>query len=214
MLTKALPHQEVIGPRGIRRREPVYPPIAIRELVANALIHQDFTITGTGPMIEVFSDRIEITNPGNPLIDPDRFIDNAPRSRNESLAGLMRRIGICEERGSGIDKVITAVEANQLPAPDIRILDHATQVVLFGPKPWSTMNNEERVRACYQHAVLQYVSNDYLTNGSLRKRFALDSSKAPAISRVINDALAAGRIKRAEAAGSKLHARYTPYFVD
>jgi len=69
----------------------MYPEIAVRELVANALIHQDFSITGAGPMVEVFGDRVEITNPGEPLIDTLRFIDEPPRSRNEMLASLMRR---------------------------------------------------------------------------------------------------------------------------
>jgi predicted HTH transcriptional regulator len=43
--------------------------------------------------------------------------DTPPRSRNESLASLMRRFRICEERGSGIDKVVFLVELYQLPAP-------------------------------------------------------------------------------------------------
>jgi len=73
--------------------------------VANGLIHQDFTINGTGPTIEVFPDRIEITNTGTPLIDTLHFIDQPPRSRNEALAAMMRRLNICEERGSGIEKV-------------------------------------------------------------------------------------------------------------
>ncbi len=87
-----------------------YPELAIRELVANALIHQDFFISGAGPMVEIFENRIEITNPGSPLVSTARFIDTPPRSRNETLASMMRRFGICEERGSGIDKVITQVE--------------------------------------------------------------------------------------------------------
>lgn len=98
-----LPHNEVVG-QAFRDEIKMYPEIAIRELVANAVIHQDFSITGTGPMIEIFDNRIEITNPGKPLIDIKRFLDEPPRSRNESLASFMRRINICEERGSGIDK--------------------------------------------------------------------------------------------------------------
>jgi ATP-dependent DNA helicase RecG len=78
------------------------------------------TIGGTGPLIEIFSDRIEITNPGSPLVDTKRFIDFPPRSRNEGLAGLMRRIGVCEERGSGVDKAIDAIEEAHLPPADIR----------------------------------------------------------------------------------------------
>lgn len=42
-------------------------------------------------MIEIFSDRMEITNPGLPLIKTDRFLDSLPRSRNEALASFMRR---------------------------------------------------------------------------------------------------------------------------
>jgi predicted HTH transcriptional regulator len=55
-------------------------------------------------MVEVFNDRIEITNPGTPVVDTNRFIDTAPKSRNETLASLMRRLNICEERGSGVDE--------------------------------------------------------------------------------------------------------------
>ena len=89
--------------------------------MANALIHQDFSLTGTGPTVEIFADRIEVTNPGTPLIDTLRFIDEPPQSRNETLAATMRRLNICEERGSGIDKVISQVELYQLPAGVMKI---------------------------------------------------------------------------------------------
>ncbi len=59
---------EVIG-QALRRTSPMVPELAVRELVANALIHQDFSITGAGPMVEIFDTRIEITNPGAPLVD-------------------------------------------------------------------------------------------------------------------------------------------------
>jgi predicted HTH transcriptional regulator len=57
-----LPNSEVIQD-GIRMDELLFPQLVIRELVANALVHQDLTITGAGPMIEIFDDRLEITNP-------------------------------------------------------------------------------------------------------------------------------------------------------
>jgi predicted HTH transcriptional regulator len=91
-----LPSNEVIE-RALRRTVPMYPEIAVRELVANALIHQDFFITGAGPMVEIFDNRIEITNPGEPLVSTDRFLDTPPKSRNEALAALMRRFSICED---------------------------------------------------------------------------------------------------------------------
>ena len=102
-VTKRLPTYEVIT-RSLRVAQPIYPAIAVRELIANALLHQDMTITGASPLIEIFSDRVEITNPGRPLLDTNRFIDLPPRSRNEALAALMRRIGVCEERGSGMTR--------------------------------------------------------------------------------------------------------------
>ena len=88
-----LPTSEVIGD-AFRREVRMYPTLAVRELVANLLIHQEFSLTGTGPMVEIFVDRIEFTNPGTPLVDPLRFIDEPPRSRNETLAGLMRRLEV------------------------------------------------------------------------------------------------------------------------
>jgi ATP-dependent DNA helicase RecG len=84
-----VPRNEVVG-QALRKDVPMYPELAIRELVANALIHQDFSVTGSGPMIEIFDDRMEITNPGLPLMTTERFLDTPPRSRNEALASLMR----------------------------------------------------------------------------------------------------------------------------
>ena len=141
-----LPFNEVIE-EAIRKTVPSFPELAVRELVANALIHQDFLVRGADPMVEIFEDRIEITNPGVPLVDTQRFVDSPPRSRNEALASFMRRIGICEERGSGWDKVVFLSELNQLPAPLAEVAGENTRVVLFAPRPLSSMDRAERVRA-------------------------------------------------------------------
>lgn len=129
-----VPSNEVIG-QALRKSVPMYPELAVRELVANALIHQDFFITGAGPMVELFADRLEVTNPGEPLVATERFVDAPPRSRNEALASLMRRMGICEERGSGVDKVVSQTEAYQLPAPLFEVPDGSTRAVLFAHRP-------------------------------------------------------------------------------
>jgi len=208
-----LPQNEQIG-QALRREVRTYPEIAIRELVANALIHQDFAVTGAGPMVEIFIDRMEITNPGAPLIDTLRFIDEPPRSRNETLAALMRRMAICEERGSGIDKVIFNVEAFQLPAPDFRVAGASTVAVLYGPRKFSQMNPDERVRACYQHACLQYVSGNKMSNSSLRKRLGITDSNYPMASRIIKDTITAGLIKpHDEGTRSKRDAAYLPFWA-
>lgn len=76
-----VPSNEVIE-QALRREVKMFPEIAVRELVANALIHQDFTETGMSVMVEIYDDRMEISNPGLPFIWPDRFIDEY-QSRNE-----------------------------------------------------------------------------------------------------------------------------------
>ena len=79
-----LPSEEVIT-ETVRKTVTKYPMIALREIIANALIHQDFTVSGSSPLVEIFQSRIEVTNPGIPLVDINRFIDNPPKSRNETL---------------------------------------------------------------------------------------------------------------------------------
>ena len=208
-----LPQNEHIE-KAFREKVRMYPKIAIRELVANALIHQDFTLTGTGPKIEIFTDRIEISNPGKPLINTLRFIDEPPRSRNEKLGSLMRRMRICEERGSGIDKVISQVEAFQLPAPDFRATQHHTVAVLYGPRDLSDMDREGKIRACYQHTCLCYVSGKQMTNTTLRKRLKIEDKNYPMASRIIKETMEEGLIKRhTQDSNSKKDSRYVPFWV-
>jgi predicted HTH transcriptional regulator len=208
-----LPINEVIGP-ALRSQVRMFPEIAIRELVANAIIHQDFSASGDSPLIEIFSDRIEITNYGQPLINPDRFIDEPPQSRNERLASFMRRINVCEERGSGIDKVIFNVELYQLPAPYFQVTEHHTRVTLFAHRKLSAMDRKDRIRACYQHACLLYVSSQKMTNASLRKRLAIEERNYAIASRIISDTIEAGYIKASDPENeSKKHASYIPFWA-
>lgn len=205
-----LPPNEVIR-SALREERKLYPEVAIREFVANALIHQDLEMTGSSVMIEVFKDRIEITNPGRPLVDPERFIDSAPRSRNEAMASLMRRMRICEERGSGVDLAIEAVEEHQLPAPKFQREDDHMRVTLYAPSPTGRMRKEDRIRAIYQHSCLLYVNNQEMTNATLRKRFNISENNYPMASRYINEALEAGVIVPTDPDGvSKRNASYIP----
>ena len=84
-------------------------------------------------MVEIYSNRVEISNPGEPIVPVERFIDGY-QSRNERLADMMRRMGICEEKSSGIDRVVQAAEVYQLPAPDFRSIFRRTSVTIFGPR--------------------------------------------------------------------------------
>lgn len=207
-----LPRSEVIT-EALRKEVRVYPEIAIRELIANALIHQDFTLTGNGPMVEIFDNRIEITNPGHPLIDTLRFIDEPPRSRNEDLARFMRRLKICEERGSGIDKVIFNIELFQLPPPDFRISNMSTMAVLFSAAPLAMMSKEDKIRACYQHACLQCVSGTQMSNTSLRKRLGISDSNYPMASRIIRDSINNRLLKAYGDQKAKKNSKYVPFWA-
>lgn len=197
----------------VREEVKMFPRQAIRELVANALIHQDFYASGASVMIEMYSDRLEVSNPGLPPIKVERFIDEY-RSRNERLAELMRRMGLCEEKGSGIDKVIDAAEVYQLPAPDFRVSDTRTTAILFAHQDFADMSKQDRVRACYQHCCLKYVSNQRMSNQSLRDRFRLPESKAVTVSQVIGATKDVGLIKADESeTTSTRYARYLPFWA-
>lgn len=208
-----LPSNEEIG-RVYREEVKVYPELAIRELIVNAIIHQDLTITGTSPMVEIFDDRIEITNPGKPLIDTRRFIDHSPLSRNEKLASLMRRMNFCEERGSGIDKVIMQVELFQLPAPLFTDGESFTRIIVFAPKTLRQMDRIDKIRATYQHCCLKYVSGDMMSNQSLRGRFDIDEKNYSIVSRIIRESIEEGVIKPYDPSNnSKKYAKYIPYWA-
>lgn len=207
-----VPSNEVIE-QALRRDVKMFPEIAVRELVTNALIHQDFTEPGASVMIELYADRMEISNPGKPFISPDRFIDEY-QSRNERLADLMRRLGICEEKGSGVDKVIQAVETYQLPAPDFRVGEKRTSVLLFSHQKIEEMDRNDRIRACYQHCCLRYVMNRKMTNQSLRGRFKLPESKVATASQIIAATVDAGKIKVADPAQTSTRYRsYVPFWA-
>ncbi len=210
-INSQLPANEEIG-KALRKETRMYPEIAIRELVANALIHQDLNEKGF-PMVEIFTDRIEISNSGTPLVTPERFID-AYLSRNEKLADLMRRMGYCEEKGSGLDKVIFYNELFQLPPINVVVTENRTRVTMYSYKTLNNLDKKEKVRACYQHACLKYVSNEKMTNQSLRERFKIEDQNAAIASRIIRDSLEEGVIKEDDPESkSRKYASYIPIWA-
>lgn len=207
-----IPTQEIIN-GALREKKSAYPLVTIREAVANALIHQDFSITGTGPVVEIFETRIEITNPGTPLVDVRGIIDNPPKSRNEKLASLMRRLRMCEELGTGWDKIVISAELQQLPAPRINLHEGSTRVTLFSEMPFSSISSEEKLWACYLHACIKQVQGEQLTNRSLRERFGLKDSASSSISRLIKEAVEAKLIKPLDPATAPKHMKYIPVWA-
>lgn len=91
--------------------------------------------------------------------------------------------------------------------------ERQTRVILFAYRPFREMSVKDRVRACYQHACLMYVSNQQMTNASLRKRFSIEDGNYPMASKVIADTLRENLIKPFDPdSQSRKHARYLPFW--
>ncbi|MGM9739943.1 MAG: ATP-binding protein [Candidatus Cryptobacteroides sp.] len=187
-----------------------FPLPTVREAIANSIIHQDLYITGAAPVVEIFDNRIEVTNPGTPLVDVLRIIDNPPKSRNEKLASLMRRLKMCEELGRGWDRMVLACEIQFLPAPRIEVFQDSTKVTLFSGMEFSNIPMEDKLWSCYLHACLKYVQGEALTNKSLRDRFNLKDTSAGSISRLIKASVSEGRIKPLDPETANRYMKYIP----
>ena len=201
---------------GLRRSVSIIPEIAIREIVANALIHQDLNAGGSSPLIEIFSNRIEISNAGKPLQDVERLIDCAPISRNEQLAKAMSMLHICEERGRGLDKALLAIEAQSanaavhMPAPEFRSTGTGFVATLHGPRQFKDLTKQDKLRATYQHCVLAYLNKNYMSNSTLRARFSLKDDDYQIVSAIIAQSIEARLISPADSDQGRKTARYVP----
>lgn len=187
-----------------------FPLPAIREAIANALIHQDFFVTGAGPVVEIFENRVEVTNPGTPLVDIMRIIDNPPKSRNEKLAALMRRLKLCEELGRGWDRMVISCEMQQLPAPRIQIYQEAMKVCIFSHLDFSNIPADDKLWSLYLHACVKFVQGDALTNSSVRERFGLKDSGQGSASRLIKSAVDKNILKPVDPTTAPRYMRYIP----
>ena len=209
-----MPHSEIIKD-ATRIETSVIPEIAIREVVANAVIHRDYTKTDGYVTVDIYDDRIEVTNPGGllPEIPIDRLIGHPSRTRNEVLADFMRKLNFCEERGSGMIKVATAMEVFGLPAAEFDARNDHFKVTLWRPKDFAKMEKPERISAVYQHACLNKLVGRKTTNSTVRERFRFKPDQTVKATRLLNDALEAGRIKIANPDASPRDTHYLPYWA-
>jgi ATP-dependent DNA helicase RecG len=204
-----MPQNEVIED-ALRKTVPLFPERAMREIIANALVHQDFFAVGGGPLVEVYQNRVEVSNPGQPIVPVERFIDGH-KSRNEQLAWAMRQLHICEERSSGIDRVVSTAEFYQLPAPEFIQSFESTTIVVHGLRDFQRMTSDDKIRACYQHCALKYVMREHMTNESLCARFGVGSTGKATVSKIIKATVDAGLVSPDPSVGaSRKYARYVP----
>lgn len=210
-IMRSIPNREELE-QGVRKTIYNIPEVAVREILANAIVHQDLTDYTSGPMVEIFPDRVVITSPGKPLVEPDQFLNAQSRSRNTTFTDVMRRLGVCELRGSGIDRAFDEIETAGLPPISVRIVENSTVVTIFGPRRFADLSKEERIWACYWHACLLAERNEYMNNTSLRKRFRLNDKQYPQVSEVISDAIKLGRIRPLNEDQANRNAKYVPYW--
>lgn len=213
-IQEQLPRSEVIK-NALRENVTIYPVVAIRELLANAIIHQDFSIDSTHPKVEIFPDRMEISNPGSLIAKTsiDRLFGST-NPRNELLARIMYKTRICEDRGSGLIRALTGIELYGLPPLKFEISPTSFKVVLFAPRNYQDMSKQERIDACFQHCTLKYLSNEKMTNASLRQRLGINEKNYSLASRIIKDALEQNKIKvgNPEIKNAK-YIHYVPFYA-
>ena len=155
---------------GTKRKEYFeYPKEALREIVVNAIIHRDYQLTGTYTQVNIFSDRIEISNPGT--LPPGITIDNlrdAQFSRNEIIARIMADMNYMEEYGRGIDIVYFHMLRRDLVEPLFKNKANAFKVTLLGErykdlntrqiKFWYLLQDRGKLTALDAHSYFEDVS--------------------------------------------------------
>ncbi|QPK79394.1 putative DNA binding domain-containing protein [Corynebacterium lizhenjunii] len=210
LVSATAPGGEGYDSRSGRRIDvPTLPTIAFREVYANALLHQDLNDTGKFVTISVFADRIEVANPGTPLVDPDRFIDAVSDSRNQRLGEALRRAYFVEQRGSGWDKIVQSLEEEHFPPALVRV-NGSTVVSLSAYRPYSMMSMRERMQAVYQHTCLSLLRAQPVNNASVRARFGLDSSHAAQVSRLLSATVDENLIRLYDPEAGPRSRRYVP----
>ncbi|MCH8554089.1 MAG: putative DNA binding domain-containing protein, partial [Schleiferiaceae bacterium] len=106
---------------GPRKEHWEIPETAFREAIVNALAHRDYYDKGAKITIELFDDRVEISNPGGltSAIKPEEF-GKRSHSRNPLIFGLFARIRLVEQIGSGIGRIQSAMIRARLPMPEFK----------------------------------------------------------------------------------------------
>lgn len=186
-------------------------PAAVQELLINAIAHQDLMSMGNRVLFEIFSNRIEITNPGTLLVKKERILDQPPHSRNTLLASTLRKMLPCEELATGWNRVEEACESTRLPSPDIIEYEISTKVVMHPHTDFCELSPEQKIWSSYLHACAMYMRGNSATTASVRERFGLEKSSSSAVSRLLSRCVSAGLLKLKDAAGAKSK-EYIPFW--
>lgn len=169
--------------QGIKREDiSSYDKITLREVITNAVVHRDYQQLHQAVKIAMFSDRIEVENPGGLLPGLTTFNLLHKRAwRNENIAALMSKVGLGEMDGQGIDRIYAATHRLKVPAPTLYDENKSFKIVLSAPKEYESYTPEEKRLTVLVLLILE----QEIDNESLRHVFNIDSSKASTLLKLL-----------------------------
>lgn len=110
-----------------------YPKIALKEAIVNAIVHRDYEIDQP-TRVEIYSDRIEIYSPGGLPFNLDKHKFQAGKAkaswRNQAFGRIFHKLNLAQHQGSGIEKIITAMQEEGCPQPIFQIDDDSVTCIL------------------------------------------------------------------------------------
>lgn len=175
-LKSKLPVRGTIDSGGVRRDYFVIPDVAIREALANALAHRDYSTYSSPIQVDIFSDRIEIINPGRSLV-PIEQLDKAPSAtRNPLLMNYLKDYGITDQKARGIRTIKLSLKKAGLQAPDFANIDQSFKATLFASafisqddKNWLRQFGAFKLNERQQNALAHVKNNnDGISNSEYR----------------------------------------------
>ncbi len=203
-------HEKIDSGSGRRLIEFSIPQAVIREVLSNAFAHQDLSSEEDGIVIEIFKNRVEITNSGKPVLDQLHFLDGAPTIKNKRVFTEMKNLGLVDGQGYGWRKIVKELESRSLPAPEIKIRKNSITVTIWFEKPLKLLSLDQRNWTVYLHTVLRYLLNEPANNASLRQRLNLPESKSSTVSKLFRQAAEGGLVKPFDKHSSNKTKKYLP----
>jgi len=112
----------------------IYPELACREALINAIAHRDYGVEGSGIEVYVYSDRLEIQSPGELLsaikVNDLESLKGVHQSRNSNIAKTLREVGYMRELGEGIRRIFELMKNNDLEPPHFESKNKTFKVLL------------------------------------------------------------------------------------
>ncbi len=126
-----LPISGAVDPNGQRRDYLVIPEVALREALANAIAHRDYSTHSSRIQVDIYSDRLEIINPGVSLVPIDE-LESAPSvSRNPLIMSFLKDYGYTEQRARGIRTIRQSLRSAGLLEPEFLNVGSSFKAVLY-----------------------------------------------------------------------------------